>query len=82
MKKTIIRKHFAIILSGIVHALKGALAVCGIAAAVRLYCYVPKAVGFLAVGSFAAATLAVIASIALFYWCGLDLASGGSRFSD
>lgn len=79
MKKTIIRNILTTLLAGFLHALKSTLAVATLAAAVALFCCVPIEGGYLAVGMFIAALLAVAIAGMLFYSCGYDMQKG--RFS-
>lgn len=79
MKKKIVLKHLGILLAGFLQALKCVAAAATLAGAVVLFCCVPIESGYLAVGKFAAALLAVAISLLLFYLCGKDLQHG--RFS-
>lgn len=76
MKKEIIRKHFGILLVGIIYALKGTLAFALLAGAVALFICIPIDVGYLAVGKFVGGILVTGAALGVFYWCGRDLLKG------
>ena len=76
MKKELIRKHASILLGGLLHSLKCTAAVALLAGAVVLFCCVPIESGYLAVGKFVAALLAIGISAALFYSCGKDMLHG------
>ena len=80
MKKEQIKKHLLILLAGFLHSLKCVLAVALLAAVVVLFCSVQIESGYLAVGKFIAALLAIVISALLFYSCGRDLLKG--RFSE
>ena len=79
MRKEQIKKHSLILLAGILISLKSALALTMLAAVVALFCSVQIESGYLAVGKFIAALLAIVIAALLFYSCGRDLLKG--RFS-
>lgn len=76
MKKQMVLKHFEILFSGFLHALKSTAAVVLLAAGVCLFCCVTIDSGYFAVGKFVAALLAIVISVVLLYSCGSDLQRG------
>ena len=78
MKKAIIRnvlKVFAV--GGAAALLNGIAALLGYLS-VMLYCYIPKAGGYLAVVFFALATLAAVGALAVVFMCGAWIVRKGA----
>ena len=73
MKIETIQKYLKVLLAGVLHALKGALAIAALAAAGVLFYCVATDTGYFAVVEFLAALLCVRLSLLLFYRCGRDL---------
>ena len=79
MNKELIRKHAGILLGGLLHALKGTLAIATLALGIFIFYCVTQESGYLAVGLFVAALLIVAGALLQFYLCGRD--TTGGKFS-
>lgn len=70
MKNTIVRNTLKVFAVGGAAAGLGAAAIVLACLAVAMYCNIPAASGYLAVGGFWLATLAAAAALAVVYMCG------------